>query len=656
VLHQIGSGVLGPVFRTYDPQHDRVVAVKVFRLDVPPEQTASLVDVLRRLAAPDAALPGLAHALEAGLEGTMAYLASEYVPFETFDVALRHLAPMPLERALPIVSQIADALDAAAACGVMHGALHPRDVFLTGEGEDICITGCGIIQALEAVGLKAPLRRPYTAPERAAGAPWDHRADIYSLGALTHELLTRRRPGGSGEQDGALANDMTAEQRVQIRRAISVVLAERPEDRYASARAFADALAGIARGETLAFAETVAVLPVSPEAAEESEGAQAELEQFAVEEHPAPFEPIATSAASIAPLVEQNVEHVESNLPAGQQSVSATAHPLLPTTGRPLTIETDEAFVDEFRPDVPEPDTAFDRSPMAEAAPNPHAFSPGPAVSKSASPPPSGFPWSVVGAVAAAGIAVGVVFEYQYLRRPASEAAALTAPGPTAVGPSKSSTTETEVQVPANAPVLPSESAAVPPSTVARGETASPASPSRPTAPAASIVKPPPPRRSAREVAVARGRLVVRSVPAGALVRVDGHARGQTPATLADVPFGRHTVEIAHSGFVPHTEVVTLSTQTPVHAFSVSLRPGLAIAASSSLDGGSMFVDSRPQHARILVDGRFVGVTPLRVSELPRGQHAVRLELPGYQPFATTVGINAGQQSWVTASLEEHRD
>jgi hypothetical protein len=479
---------------------------------------------------------------------------------------------------------------------------------------------------------------------------------------------------------------MTAEQRVQIRRALSVVLAERPDDRYRSARAFADALAGIARGDVVGFAETQVVLPLAPPALrgsggpdvpggrgfgseirpfrdseapigeprhlgtpepDPSEAGQPELDQFAVEEHPAAIEPI-TASAPVAPLlkVEQHVQHVEPSLPAREQTESALAHPALPTTEGPSTIETDDAFVDEFRADVPQHDAAFDRAPVAEATP----------ASRTASRRPSSVPWSVVAAVAAAGIALGVVFEYQYLRRPASETADLRAAGSTAARSSKSSTTETEVQVPANAPILPPEPAPVPPSTVARGETPPPASPSRPRAPVMSVAKPPASRRSARDVAVARGRLVVRSVPAGALVRVDGHARGQTPATLADVPFGRHTVEIAHSGFVPHSEVVTLSTQTPEHAFSVALRPGLVIPASSNIEGGSMFIDSRPQRARILIDGYFVGVTPLRVSELTRGQHAVRLELPGYQPFATTVAISAGQQAWVTASLEEHQD
>ena len=69
-----------------------------------------------------------------------------------------------------------------------------------------------------------------------------------------------------------------------------------------------------------------------------------------------------------------------------------------------------------------------------------------------------------------------------------------------------------------------------------------------------------------------------------------------------------------------------------------------------------MFVDSRPQKARVIVDGRFVGVTPVRLPDLPLGRHAVRLEMSGYRSFATTVGVKAGEQARVTAALEERRD
>ena len=68
---------------------------------------------------------------------------------------------------------------------------------------------------------------------------------------------------------------------------------------------------------------------------------------------------------------------------------------------------------------------------------------------------------------------------------------------------------------------------------------------------------------------------------------------------------------------------------------------------------GSVFVDSRPQAARVMIDGRPVGTTPLRLANLGAGTHVVRIERAGYSPYSTTVGVKAGEQTRVTAALEE---
>src|SRR5512137_219629 len=68
ILHQIGAGVLGPVFRTHDPDHERLVAVKAFTLDLTPEQANALAEELTRLAGLGIDAPYLAAPVAAGLE------------------------------------------------------------------------------------------------------------------------------------------------------------------------------------------------------------------------------------------------------------------------------------------------------------------------------------------------------------------------------------------------------------------------------------------------------------------------------------------------------------------------------------------------------------------------------------------------------------
>ncbi|MBI2219779.1 MAG: protein kinase, partial [Acidobacteria bacterium] len=255
------------MFRTYEPARDRLVAVKAFRLDLTPEQARALADELQRVA--DASLdhPSIVMTLGAGIEGTVAYAASEYVAAESLDVALRHYAPASLETVLPFMTQIAGAIDFARTAGIGHGALHPRDVFVTPD--EARATGFGVVQALEKIGARAPVRRPYTAPERVEAGGWDVRADVYSLGAIAFELITARRPvgadiGGLGATGGPHAAAVAA--------VLSRALADDPAARFPTALAFVAAFEAASRGEgptgvvaAVPAAVETGVAPVAPE-------------------------------------------------------------------------------------------------------------------------------------------------------------------------------------------------------------------------------------------------------------------------------------------------------------------------------------------------------------------------------------------------------
>ncbi len=217
------------------------MAVKVFRLDVIPEQARALADELARAA--DAGLfhPSIVEPVAAGIEGTVAFRAEEYVAAESLDVAMRHYAPATVDKVLPFITQLASAIDFARAAGVGHGALHPRDIFVTPD--EARATGFGVVDALDRMKLRAPVRRPYSPPERIAGRAWTTEADVFSLAAIAFELLTGRRPSGPGDEMGPLDGATLGADAGAVRVVLARAMQENPYERYATAQAFSAALA-----------------------------------------------------------------------------------------------------------------------------------------------------------------------------------------------------------------------------------------------------------------------------------------------------------------------------------------------------------------------------------------------------------------------------
>lgn len=242
MLHQTGSGALGPVYRAYDPDQGRLVAVKVFALNLEPAQAHALVARLQDLVGLDLTHPGVAAPVAAGLADGLPYLAQDFAAADSLDAVIREFGATSPPDAARVVTQVAGALDAAAAQGVYHGSLHPRDLLLTAD--DSRVAGFGVAQALEVIGLASPARAPYAAPERVNGAAWDRRADIYSLALLATEILTGRAPAGPAALD-ALLGGSKAELHA-FGQVLRKAMAERPEDRYDTAAAFAEALKSVA--------------------------------------------------------------------------------------------------------------------------------------------------------------------------------------------------------------------------------------------------------------------------------------------------------------------------------------------------------------------------------------------------------------------------
>ncbi len=716
MLHQIGVGALGPVFRTYEPTRDRLVAVKVFRLDIIPEAAQALADELSRATEVGLFHPSIVEPIAAGIEGTVAYRAEEYVAAESLDVAMRHYAPAPIEKVLPFITQLAGAIDFARAAGVGHGALHPRDIFVTPD--EARATGFGVTEAIERIGIRAPVRRPYSAPERIAGAEWSTPADVFALAAIAFELLTGRRPAGTGAQIGSIGSD-AGQHAEAIRNVLARAMDEDPARRYGNALGFASALESAARGTSITDAvATVAVIaateppPVSPPAPPErdarkwesrsDEGASVDSPD-SIEASPEPQvadfpdptpepavrtpEPVVSLPTAVTPgefTVEDELDPVHAAIedeaaeePAlvnfEEPESTGRTHPIddsfvrADDTGRFADdfVEAQHAEADARRPLEASYETRADTAPLYTPSEPSYATPESAYQPESSDVPERSRPAVLPIAITLVmgllgGFAAGYFVGSGARVAPDSTSAAATrdAGAPTGTSANRNARQWSEQAVSkTQSPAPPTEAPAVPDETAAAGPPASrtaPATPTRSEAPA-----------------VTRGRLVVRSTPSRANVTVNGQWRGRTPLTLENLPFGNYNLRVVQDGYQVAREEVTLNSRSTARTVDLRLQRETRAASSSAPQRpapsarppasappgqagytGELFVDSRPQGANVLLDGKVVGRTPLRLPGVPIGTHVVRIELAEHKPWFSTATVTAGEVRRVTGSLE----
>ena len=255
-LHSlIGVGGMGEVYRAYDTVRERTVAVKLLRAEMAAD--ASYQERFRRESRLAARLqePHVIPVHDFGdIDGTL-YIDMRLVEGASLKDELRSNGPLEPRRAASIIAQVAAALDAAHADGLIHRDIKPENVLLTsddfaylvdfgiahGDG-DASVTSTGLI-----IGSCA-----YMAAERFAGGQVGPPADIYSLTCLLYECLTGRAPF---ENSGDLRQLMSAHMfsppprpsimRRGITRAFDDVIArgmaKKPADRYSSAGELAKA-------------------------------------------------------------------------------------------------------------------------------------------------------------------------------------------------------------------------------------------------------------------------------------------------------------------------------------------------------------------------------------------------------------------------------
>jgi len=197
ILERIGHGGMASVFKATDLHGGGVVALKIpfahlERDSVFRERFQREIDLGRILTH-----PAIIRIVPVERPSRL-YLAMEYLEGQTLWDRMRHERPLPIDEARCIARQLCDALEHMQRHQVFHRDLKPSNIMLCRDGSlrimDFGVALTATARRLTLAGAKGVGTAEYMAPEQVNGRRGDHRADIYSVGAILYEMTTGHRP------------------------------------------------------------------------------------------------------------------------------------------------------------------------------------------------------------------------------------------------------------------------------------------------------------------------------------------------------------------------------------------------------------------------------------------------------------------------------
>jgi len=268
IVAELGRGGMGAVYKARDPKIDRFVAIKTILLHqsgVQEQREFRERFFVEAQAAGRLLHPGIVAVFDVGEEpGTSdPYIVMEYIEGQTLrELLVGQNGKLPLESALRITQELAEALDYAHAQGVVHRDLKPANILVTKEGQ-AKIGDFGIAQ-LDLTHMTLPGRvlgtPAYMSPEQLEGEQVDGRSDLFSLGAILYYMLTGFSPfqGNSAttvcfkvaNRDPLQATALAPELPPELDAIISRALAKDPSVRYQRGMEFAADLRQLREGTT----------------------------------------------------------------------------------------------------------------------------------------------------------------------------------------------------------------------------------------------------------------------------------------------------------------------------------------------------------------------------------------------------------------------
>ena len=268
----LGKGAMGVVYKGYDPNIERTVAIKTVRKDLVDADIAQqFMSRFKNEARAAGRLhhPNIVGIYEYGEDDLVAFIAMEFVEGSGLREYLNRKARFEFGQLVGIMSQLLRALEFAHGKGVVHRDIKPSNLILTPRGElKVADFGIARIDQSDLTMAGTLVGTPsYMSPEQYQGSRGDHRSDLFSAGVVFYELLTGEKPfTGSVETIGhrICHDDPRAPSRVStlplppgIDALLATALAKSPDARFQDAWAFHQALQKAAGEAAIHVEETV---------------------------------------------------------------------------------------------------------------------------------------------------------------------------------------------------------------------------------------------------------------------------------------------------------------------------------------------------------------------------------------------------------------
>ena len=221
IRSKIGAGGMGEVYLAQDTKLDRKVALKILPAEVAADGDRMSRFIQEAKAASALNHPNIITIHEIDQTDSVHFIATEYIDGETLSQRMR-AAPMKLGEVLDVAAQIASALSAAHAAGIVHRDIKPDNIMMRPDGV-VKVLDFGLAKLTErppdAIDTEAPTRAAvktgpgivmgttaYMSPEQARGITVDERTDIFSFGVVLYETVTGRLPFEGSTSSEVLAS------------------------------------------------------------------------------------------------------------------------------------------------------------------------------------------------------------------------------------------------------------------------------------------------------------------------------------------------------------------------------------------------------------------------------------------------------------------